>query len=151
MMMPLVRLIVTCVCLWASPWVNAGYSYNAAGDEVTDSATGLVWRRCTEGQTWSGNSCTGTALPMTYEQAFLRAQTAGWRLPNIKELATIADKAKQNPAIDSLAFPVTPSGYFWSATPRVGDSVFAWVILFYDGSVVGGSRSSLPSYVRLVR
>ena len=37
------------------------YSYSADGSEVTDSKTGLVWRRCAEGMSWSSGACTGTA------------------------------------------------------------------------------------------
>jgi hypothetical protein len=28
---------------------------------VTDTATGLQWKRCSEGQSWDGATCSGTA------------------------------------------------------------------------------------------
>jgi len=45
------------------------------------------------GQTWAnaGSSCTGTASTYTHEQAPAYAKTqTGWRLPNVKELASLA-------------------------------------------------------------
>jgi len=32
---------------------------------VTDQATGLQWKRCSEGQDWSGGTCTGIAAATT--------------------------------------------------------------------------------------
>ena len=128
------------------------YTYSTAGDEVTDGKTDLVWRRCSEGQTWSGSTCTGTAAAYTYEQALAQAKaqtgTAGWRLPNVKELTSIADSTRTNPAIDPAAFPAMPSNYYWSSTPYAGDSRNAWYVNFYDGSV--GNRDG-NFHVRLVR
>jgi hypothetical protein len=55
-----------------------------------------------------------------------------WRLPTIAELLSIMDYTKSNPAIDTEAFPNTPSEWFWTATPYAGDSDLAW---FVDGNV----------------
>lgn len=58
---------------------------------VTDQASGLQWKRCAEGQTWSGGTCTGSATTHTWQQALQLADSASyagqsdWRLPNIKE------------------------------------------------------------------
>lgn len=109
------------------------YSFNTAGDEVTDSKTGLVWARCSVGQSWDGTTCTGTASIHTHEQALSLAQAAsGWRLPNVKELTSMADKACQNPAIDSAAFPNTQVEY-WSSSPYVSNGTLAWFVGFDSG------------------
>lgn len=127
------------------------YSFNAAGDEVTDSKTGLVWARCSVGQSWDGSTCTGTASGHTHEQAMSLAQAAsGWRLPNEKELTSIADKGCQSPAIDSTAFPNTPSAWYWSSSPYVGSADLTWSVDFNDGYVNGNGRLSTLA-VRLVR
>ncbi|OFZ68870.1 MAG: hypothetical protein A2V79_06365 [Betaproteobacteria bacterium RBG_16_56_24] len=131
------------------------YVISTDGNEVTDQKTGLVWRRCSEGMSWNGSTCAGTASTYTHEAALQRAADQAdstgiaWRLPNIKELSSIADKTLSNPAIDATAFPVTPASWFWSASPYVGDSTSAWFVL--AGYVSSGSRSSVGAHVRLVR
>ena len=132
---------------------QARYSFSDDGTEVTDSKTGLVWQRCSAGQSWSAGTttCTGTAATYTHEAALSFAKTqTGWRLPNVKELSSITDKTRSNPAIDITAFPATPSNGFWTSTPYAGDASLAWVVDFSDGGVNGGSRGS-SSRVRLVR
>jgi hypothetical protein len=139
----------------AQAQAQARYSYSAAGDEVTDTQTGLTWRRCSEGQTWSGGTCTGTIATYTHEQALARATsqagTAGWRLPSVKELSSIADKTRSNPAIDTTAFPATPSDWYWSSTPYAGLSSYAWGVGFGDGYVGGYDSRDNSYHVRLVR
>jgi hypothetical protein len=92
----------------------------------------------------------GTRL--IFQQPLAQASSTGaaWRLPNVKELSSIADKSLSNPAIDSTAFPATPASWFWSASPYVGFSNYAWVVYFYNGYVYFSLRS-LSYYVRLVR
>jgi hypothetical protein len=133
----------------------APFTVSADGQEVTDTKTGLIWRRCAEGMTASGGTCTGTASAFTHEAALMRASaqaTAGvaWRLPNVKELSSIADKSRSNPAIDTVAFPATPSSWFWSSSPYVGNAYYAWFVNFNYGFDYGGYRGS-TYYVRLVR
>jgi hypothetical protein len=138
------------------PPILPRYTVSVDGQEVTDSQTNLIWRRCSEGMVFSGGTCTGTAGTFTHEAALTLARdqasstSIAWRLPNVKELASIADKSLSNPAIDATAFPATPASAFWSASPYVGFSSNAWYVLFYDGYFnYGGRNYSL--YVRLVR
>jgi hypothetical protein len=137
---------------------SASYTYSTDGTEVTDQKTGLVWRRCAEGMTWDGvtTTCTGTPSIFTHEEALQRAMAQAnssgvtWRLPNVKELASITDKSVSSPAIDSTAFPATPTGIFWSSSPFVSVTGYASVVDFNAGGVGGTPRNS--SYlVRLVR
>lgn len=92
------------------------FSYSSSGSEVTDNATGLTWRRCAEGMTWSGSTCTGSAATYTHEGALQQAQSQSsgqnWRLPNVKELSSIVDDRRISPAIDPVAFPNTPGNWF---------------------------------------
>ena len=129
----------------------------AKGDEVRDRATGLVWRRCAEGQQWSGASCQGQATVQDWAQALQTAKDAAaggvpWRLPNVKELASLVDDSRVDPALDVQAFPGAPSGAasaYWTATHLSGqDDVY--FVAFWGGRVQhqwpGADRS-----VRLVR
>jgi hypothetical protein len=144
------------------PLTPARYIVSTDGQEVTDNQTHLIWRRCSEGQTWNSAipvpNCIGTPGSYTHETALTRARDQAsstghaWRLPNIKELASIADKSISNTAIDLAIFPATPAYYFWSATPNVRDTSRAWYVHFGDGFVYYDLRNpSLGYAVRLVR
>lgn len=141
------------IAVFAQPFM-----VSADGSEVTDQKTGLIWRRCSEGMNWDGATCAGTALTFTHEAALQHAATqanstgVAWRLPNVKELSSIADRSRSNPAIDPTAFPATPAISFWSASPKpyLGISDYAWRVNFISGTVYGVYR--VDSYsVRLVR
>ncbi len=105
---------------------------------MTDTTTGLIWKRCAEGQTWNGTTCNGSPTYYTYDQATaLTSNFAGhsdWRLPNIRELTTISDLTTRSPAIDAAAFPNTPSSTFWSSSLIAGDSYYAWGVTFANGN-----------------
>lgn len=132
------------------------FSVSDNGHEIIDSKTGLIWRRCPEGMTLAGLVCSGTPLALSHEAALRRAvdqatlSGRNWRLPNIKELSSIVDRSKANPAIDTAAFPTTPANNFWSSSPEVGYPSRARNVYFYNGNVSTDNRS-LASHVRLVR
>jgi hypothetical protein len=106
---------------------------------------------------FSGSTCAGTALTFTHELALVRAVTVStntqvaWRLPNIKELASIIVINLGNPAIDPAVFPATPGSFFWSASPYVGNSAQVGIVHFGDGGIGNLARYYGSSYVRLVR
>ena len=134
------------------------FSVSADGLEVTDNETQLVWRRCVEGASYDsiGNTCVvnspGADL-YTHEAALQRATTvaAPWRLPNVKELSSIVDRSVM-PAIDSALFPATPTGAFWSSTPKPDASLIssAYVVDANFGTAYFSGRTG-TAYVRLVR
>ncbi|MGI9213861.1 MAG: DUF1566 domain-containing protein [Methylococcaceae bacterium] len=130
---------------------------SADGQEVTDTKTGLIWRRCAEGMRFNGSTCTGSVKTYTHENALRRATAEGartgvaWRLPNVKELASIVDRSRVSPAIDPKAFPVTQSAWFWSSSPYAGKPNDAWVVDFGDGNVDGYVNRDNTFAVRLVR
>lgn len=122
------------------------------GDRVTDHKTGLVWARCGHGQSWNGSACTGTASSLTHEQALQQVPAGGWRLPNVKELASLADPWCGVAAIDTTAFPGTTGTRYWSASPVVDDSTQAWTVDFSEGHVLPLARvGSTSAQVRWVR
>ena len=138
--------------------IQARYVISLDGNEVTDSVTGLIWRRCAEGMKITTNGCSGTATAYSSDQAQSWAKnealTSGkpWRLPTLKELSSIVDSNRCNPAIDTDAFPETPGSPFWSAPPAAGESSYAWGVNFDYGYVDYGSEHNSAGYrVRLVR
>ncbi len=124
------------------------------GAEATDHRTGLVWARCSVGQSWSGSACTGTVSELTHDAALAHAQSlSGWRLPNVKELASLADKGCAFPSIDRTAFPglteFAPG--FWTSTPSFGDSGQVWFVSFGSGVIEYDASRNGYLAVRLVR
>ena len=121
---------------------------------VTHKSTKLTWMRCAFGQTWTGTTCSGTASTFDYATALLVTQTfagkSDWRLPNVRELQTLVERAKVNPAINTELFPNTSNSEFWSSSPDIGNTNEAWSVRFSDGYVNNGSRGrAFP--VRFVR
>jgi Protein of unknown function (DUF1566) len=126
---------------------------------VSDSKTGLMWKKCSEGQ--SGADCSGgSAATYTWQQALQQAQTVNngggfagysdWRVPNVKELVSITEKQCVEPAINLTVFPNTPSNWFWSSSPYASYSYYAWIVDFNSGYSSSNYKSN-NNNVRLVR
>jgi len=132
------------------------FSISADNQEVTDSRTGLIWKRCAEGMVFKGKTCTGQAAFLNHPDAVARAKAAStpeaeWRMPVLKELSSIvsAREAEENKAaIDPNAFPATPVARFWTSS-STGPGYFTFVG-FSDGSA-GESPRATTAAVRLVR
>jgi len=140
---------------------NANLAQSTLSDEFTDhgdgtvthSRTGLMWKRCAGDQTWT---CTVATDGQTWAGALLAARNASvaghtdWRLPNVKELKSIAEDKCYNPSINTSIFPNTSASGFWSASADADSSSKAWVVDFY-----GGGANTYNKYykyqVRLVR
>ena len=112
--------------------------------------------RCAIGQTWDGTNCTGDAQQLSWQQALQLAHgysvenIQGWRLPNIKELATVTERQCVRPAINIDVFPDTPADDFWTSTPSVTDEQRAWVVAFFNSSNSIKDKDRFV-FVRLVR
>ena len=103
-------------------------SFDVSRDEVAvDRITGLMWQR------------NAGATPMTFagaKQECDRLALAGyddWRLPSRIELVSILDLSRVEPAIDPIAFPQTPSDWFWTSSRAASDAQAAWYVYFYFG------------------
>ncbi|MGA7118706.1 MAG: DUF1566 domain-containing protein [Polyangiaceae bacterium] len=124
--------------------------YTASGGAVVDSATHLTWQQSvatTGGDDGAGRSAWANA------KSYCASLGGGYRLPTAKELFTIVDFSKANPAIDTSAdaFPNTPSEAFWTATPLRGSPpTSAWFISF-DNGYAGNIDMTQPNRVRCVR
>jgi hypothetical protein len=137
---------------------DSRYTVNNDGT-ITDNDTGLMWMQCSEGQVWESDggagNCTGTATPHTWDAALVLANDkafaghSDWRLPDIKELASLVAEDRYAPAINSTIFPATPSSTFWSGSPDAGSSG-SWLVYFGGGGDLSINRND-GSRVRLVR
>jgi len=122
-----ISLAIVMICLVPLAAPAQTFVTSPDGAEVTDSKTGLIWRRCVEGMIASGSTCTGRAASLAYKAALQQATTqagstgVAWRLPKIRELVSITDSTRSNPAIDVAAFPGTPPDWFWSGSTYADD------------------------------
>jgi hypothetical protein len=127
-----------------------------AGGTVTDNRTGLMWKRCSEGQAWNGSTCTGSASSFTWSAALALAEAASfagfsdWRLPNHSELRSLVEVCAVGPSINQDIFPGTPPSDFWSGSPYADNASSAWNVYFGDGDSYDNPRDD-SNYVRLVR
>jgi hypothetical protein len=102
----------------------ASYAVMSGGAQVKDNVTGLIWARNVEASLFRWADAKQYCACLTLEGV------PGWRLPSRIELASIADFSTATPAIDSSAFPSTPSESFWSSSPLPGDPGLGYLVDF---------------------
>jgi len=142
------------------------FSFDNSSDVVTDNKTGLMWARCPAGYGWmeDGNrTCTvlaggvvglmswSSALAFASDNADSYLGYSDWRLPNVKELASIIERRCAGYAVNHDVFGpvVTFSSKYWSNT-HVRESGSARSVNYSSGNIsVDTPTSSL--LVRLVR
>lgn len=115
---------------------------------VTDNATGFMW------QQWESGYM-GWDSALLYCNELSLGGHSDWRLPSIKEFASIIDNTRYNPAINTAFFPNARTSFYWSSTTWAGYPRYAWAIYFWSGvtaaidSKVG--TGSVHVYTRCVR
>ncbi len=131
---------------------DSRYTVQAGGTEVLDTQTGLIWQRCSLGQSWNGSTCAGSAGVYTWQSALQAARdlSNGWRVPNSKELQSLVEEACYSPAINETLFPATTSNWYWTSSPYADFGGGAWFVFFGYGGTDYGDKS-LNGYVRVVR
>lgn len=137
---------------------NSRYTYSDVGT-ITDLKTGLTWMRCPVGRSWdtANKACSGAATKMSWQSALSTAEQIrnesgnhalhdfadkkNWRLPNIKELVALTERACHSPAMNGTAFASgytlevgDYAGYIWSNTPN-GDGSNVMVFDSVNGEV----------------
>ncbi|MCI5197432.1 MAG: DUF1566 domain-containing protein [Candidatus Electrothrix sp. AW5] len=142
---------------------------------VRDNVTGLIWEVKTDDDglhdkddkyyimynDWNvGNVCYGynSGDPTTFcnTEAYVnRVKAAGlceaadWRMPTFKELESLVNYGRSNPAIDNSYFPNALSSAVLSRSLMPNSSEIAWCVDFSNGDSNGCGLSSFA--VRLVR
>ena len=131
------------------PAVSADFTTSSDGKTVTDNITGLMWQK-------------EYLINKTWQQALAYCQSlnaegyggysAGWRLPNKNEIASLVNYEKS--AKPYSYFPDMPDmtdNYFWSSSRQSSHlpTLATWLVGFDSGSVSIGIVSN--SHVRCVR
>jgi len=125
---------------------------------VEDSLTGLMWMRCSIGQTYNSEtaSCDSDAKQMTWKEALQTAKStqfadfSDWHVPDFKQLAGMVERQCVNPAVNKVLFPNTPPENYWTNTTSIDVGDHAWAYAFYSGKNNLKSKNA-DIYVRLVR
>jgi len=112
---------------------------------IEDYETGLEWQDNYDAKTikrdWQGAK--------DYCQGLTLGGLSDWRLPTIKELQSIVNIKRHDPAIKK-SFKYVVSEYYWSSSEYVSDAKYAWEVSFYDGCMDYNFKSS-EHFVRCVR
>lgn len=135
--------------------------FNDNGDgTLTDIRLGMTWMRCSLGQTWSDNTCSGEARTYDWKGAHAAAADLNmnggygkfndWRVPQIPELAMVIETQCSAPRINATLFPETPAAFYWSGTPGQRARTGAYMLSFGSEGALPGELADLH-YVRLVR
>jgi len=140
---------VRCGCAGLSgSTMGPGARFVAATDTVADTTTGLTWQRVAEpadglgGYNWAdaGVYCRSLAL----------AGQSSWRLPTPKELQSIVDIRKRQPAMNTSLFQGPMGADLWSSEPDLDDATLAFSVIFSDGAIIREAVSD-RNEVRCVR
>ena len=130
---------------------TVAFESDAANNVVNDAWTGLQWRRCQEGRTWTGSQCLGYTTTFTHEAALAHSRNKiGWRLPNVKELGSLLDLNLSSLRIDEIAFPA-PANRSWTSSADEGTAYEAWYVDFSSYIPVDHDNRTYTKAIRLVR
>ena len=114
--------------------------------------TGLMWQRCSFGQSWNGKECIGESKQMSwgegYANTYMYAESVGydnWRLPTKKELMSIivcldgkynldgSCKNKRATTINDGLFPDLLHNFWTSDEEQQTNILFAWQVDLLNG------------------
>jgi hypothetical protein len=115
---------------------------------VRDNLTGLIWLKRVD--------CGGSLASWSQALLFVTSLASGicglsdaslagdWRLPNLREMLSLADFAFSEPAISNTAgtgiwtegdpFSGSPARGFWTSTTRPGTPDSTWYVDLHDGT-----------------
>ena len=116
---------------------------------VTDNCTGLTWQQETADIPGDDDNRVTWAEALRYCEDLEFAGHDDWRLPNVRELQSIVDYGRYNPAIDPVFS--AESSWYWSSSSFVDFTRVAWRVSFNVGYVAHGDKLHDAHYVRAVR
>jgi len=137
-------------------WPSPRFTDNADGT-VTDNLTGLIWLKNADcaGEMVDWNTavdycaalydgcinCFGTAGDCGLSDSSVAGE---WRLPNVKELQSLIDFGKSDPALPSgNPFSGVVAAAWWSSTTYADHTSAAWYVSLMSGGPGGSDKSSV--------
>jgi hypothetical protein len=135
---------------------------------ITDTNTGLMWEKLSDDgmiHDWNNTYTWDNAFSVKVATLNGGGGFAGygdWRVPNIKELQSIANYQNFNPAVSAVfnngctpgctvtSCSCTQSYDHWSSSSSAASPYFAGSVYFYDGTSINAYKTT-NHYVRAVR
>ena len=100
--------------------------------------------------------CLSTGTAINWQTALQSCENldyggySDWRLPSIKELATVKDYSYASPAFDPMVFPMSAVNRYWSSTTNTTNIAAAWAIDVSDSTNYTTGKTTLY-FTRCVR
>lgn len=128
---------------------------------VTDNLTKIVWLKntnCFGIRDWQSAILAAKSLEegdcgSDPDLILSDGSSAGdWRLPTMKELCTLIDFSRRDPALpNGHMFSDAPTGYHWSATTLDHHPEMAWIVYFESGTTCYENVKNRAGYIWPVR
>ncbi len=124
--------------------------FSKNGDVVTDNIHGLLWQDSLNTKVDKHSFSEADAY---CDNLSLGDLTSGWRIPTVKELASLIKIEAYDSAIDGNVTNVAYSDAYWTNDVQSGLDTSRWDINFKDGviNLTGTNHVSFDQYVRCVR
>ena len=135
-------------------WPTPRFTDNLNGT-VTDNLTGLIWMKNADGfggtKTWAEALSAADSLKSGDAGLTDGSKAGDWRLPNVRELRSLIDYGRSNPALpDNHPFDGV-QGFYWSSTTGP-DPALAWdVFIGGTGEAEGIDKGYEDDFVWCVR
>ncbi len=104
------------------------YSRDDSQGIVTDLTTGFMWQDNSDAKTvtknWQG--------AIDYCNSLTLGGYSNWRLPTLKEMTTIVDYGRYDPAIDPV-FQNVSNSWYWTSTISKTNTSYSWILDFSYG------------------
>ncbi len=108
-------------CVRGGPTTSPKDRYVVSSGTARDVRTGTTWR----------TTALATAMKLDDAKAACAAITAdggGWRLPNVRELVTLVDEAREVAPMTPAIFDAGPKARYWSSTIRANPATAAYAV-----------------------
>jgi hypothetical protein len=135
-------------------WPTPRFNDNGNGT-VTDKLTGLIWMQqasCLGQKTWDDALNAAATLANGTCGLTDGSEAGDWRLPNIRELQSLVDYGRLNPALPTdHPFIIGQTRSYWSSSTYGLSPDFALYVDFSGGTVPTISKGNNLVYVWCVR
>ena len=157
--MPYLRSLALCfIFIFTAFNTSAGDRRYIIKDHIiVDLEHQIEWLRCSVGQRWDGNKCSGKIVNLSLDVVpeainIANEQLGGkWRLPTKAELTSIVCKECSSPKINEEVFPNTDNAPYWTGDKSIFNRKFYVSVNFHTGFSFNRFSPIKELAVRLVR